>query len=146
MSDVTYDMYSLDEGKQKRIVSGMGLFLSVGRKTQKVPTKCVYTAYCILRSYVRAVYPAAEICARLAISVRSWQQWHLWQIIWFGWLSAIWQLASRGGGGEGEWGNRSPYHFTTWLRWQDQGEGLHSLSLAVSRNSGLVEILPIIKD
>jgi hypothetical protein len=53
MSDVTNDMYTLDEGKQKRIVSGMGLFLSVGRKTQKVLTKCVYTAYCILRTYVR---------------------------------------------------------------------------------------------
>ncbi len=33
------------------------------------------------------------------------------------------------GGGEGEWGNRSPYHYTSWLRWREEVGGLCSLPL-----------------
>ncbi len=38
-----------------------------------------------------------------AISVSTWQQFHVGQIVWFGWLSAISQLASRMGEGGGVW-------------------------------------------
>jgi hypothetical protein len=69
-------MYTLDEGKWKRVGSGMGLFLSVGhstgrrfgRNTKKWATKCVY---CICTRTVYAFPPAAEICAGLAGSFRQ---------------------------------------------------------------------------
>jgi hypothetical protein len=32
-----------------------------------------------------------------------------------------------GGGGEGEWSNYSPYHYTTWLSERGQGGELSSL-------------------
>ncbi len=37
----------------------------------------------------------------LPISVSSWQQGHMWQMVWFGWLSVISQLARRVGEGGG---------------------------------------------
>ncbi len=48
------------------------------------------------------------------------------QIVWFGWLSAISQLASRVGEGMGVrqlclHSVTQPY--TTWLRWREQGGG-----------------------
>jgi hypothetical protein len=90
--------------------SGVGLFLILGYwpkicfKTQKEPAKCVYCVRCTLFP------PVAEIYARLPESLR--------QMIWFGWMSYISQLASKGGGERGSWalGNRSPYRYTTWLR------------------------------
>ncbi len=38
-----------------------------------------------------------------AISVSTSQQFRVGQIVWFGWLSAISQLASRAGEGGGVW-------------------------------------------
>jgi hypothetical protein len=81
--------------------------------------------------------PVAEICARLAvISVSTLQQSRVGQIVWFGSLSAISQLASRGGG-MGSWATlclhsvTQPY--TTCPRWREQGGGLRSLPLLCTR-------------
>ncbi len=74
------------------------------RKTQKEQAKCLYsvlyTVYNVLFSplWLKSVPPGP------AISVSTWQQSRVGQIVWFGWLSAISQLASRGGR-EGECGN-----------------------------------------
>jgi hypothetical protein len=67
-----------------------------------------------------------------AISVSTSQQFRVGQIVWFGWLSAISQLASRVGEGGGVWqlclhSVIQPY--TTWPRWREQGGGLRSLPL-----------------
>ncbi len=72
--------------------------------------------------------PVAEICARLArISVSTWQQSRVGQIVWFGWLSAILQLASRVGEGGGVrqlclHSVTQPY--TTWPRVARAGKGV----------------------
>ena len=69
-----------------------------------------------------------------AISVSTWQESRVGQIVWFGCLSAISQLASRGGG-MGSWATlclhsvTQPY--TTWPRWREQGGGLRSLPLVL---------------
>ena len=68
-----------------------------------------------------------------AISVSTSQQLRLGQKVWFGWLSAISQLASRVGEGGGVVRQlclhsvTQPY--TTWPRWREQGGGLRSLPL-----------------
>ncbi len=135
----TTDMYRLDEGVKG---SGMGLFLIGGtgrrscHKTRRMPAKCVY---CVFVYYVWCTLfpPVAEICARLAaISVSTWQEGRMGQIVWFGWLSAISQLASRveEGGGVGQLCLHivtQPY--TTWPRWREQGGGLRSLPLVKTR-------------
>jgi hypothetical protein len=66
------------------------------------------------------------------ISVSTSQQFRVGQIVWFGCLSAISQLASRVGEGGGVWqlclhSVTQPY--TTWPRWREQGGGLYSLPL-----------------
>ncbi len=67
-----------------------------------------------------------------AISVSTWQQSDVGQIVWFGCLSAILQLASRVGEGGGVrqlclHSVTQPY--ATCLRWREQGGGLCSLPL-----------------
>jgi hypothetical protein len=78
--------------------------------------------------------PVAEICALgwPAISVSTFQQSRVGQIVWFGWLSAKSQLASRVGEGGGVrqlclHSVTQPY--TTWPRWREQGGGFCSLPL-----------------
>jgi hypothetical protein len=70
-----------------------------------------------------------------AISVSTWQESRVGQIVWFGCLSAISQLASREGEGGGV--RQLCLHsvtqpFTTWPRWREQGGGLCSLPLLSS--------------
>ncbi len=73
--------------------------------------------------------PVAEISARLAgnfCQYRTYQQSRVGQIVWFGWLSAISQLASRveEGGGVRQLCLHSVTHpYTTWPRWREQGGG-----------------------
>jgi hypothetical protein len=72
----------------------------------------------------------------LSISVSSWQGGRLWQIVWFGWLSAISQLASRVGeaGRVGQLCLHSvtqPY--TTWPRWRSLPFEEHQLKKGVQR-------------
>jgi hypothetical protein len=80
-----------------------------------------------------------------AISVSTWQESSVGQIVWFGCLSAISQLASR----EGEGGgvrllclHSVTQPFTTWPRWREQGGGLRSLPLGqthwVERGGGSI--------
>ncbi len=86
--------------------------------------------------------PVAEICARLAGNfVSTYQQSRVGQIVWFGWLSAISQLASRVGEGGGVrqvclHSVTQPY--TTWPRWREQGGGLCSLPLVHISHYSLV--------
>ena len=74
-----------------------------------------------------------------AISVSTWQESRVGQIVWFGSLSAISQLASRGGG-MGSWATlclhsvTQPY--TTCPRWREQGGGLRSLPLEKAQVAG----------
>ena len=73
-----------------------------------------------------------------AISVSTWQESRVGQIVWFGCLSAISQLASREGEGGGV--RQLCLHsvtqpFTTWPRWREQGGGLCSLPLLTTRTS-----------
>jgi hypothetical protein len=70
-----------------------------------------------------------------AISVSTWQESGVGQIVWFGCLSAISQLASREGEGGGV--RQICLHsvtqpFTTWPRWREQGGRLCSLPLVTS--------------
>jgi hypothetical protein len=83
----------------------------------------VYTVYSVLLSplWLKSVpcWPA--------ISVSTFQQSRVGQIVWFGSLSAISQLASRVGDGGGVrhlclHSVTQPY--TTWPRWREQGGGL----------------------
>ncbi len=86
--------------------------------------QCVYTVYGVLFSPLWL----KSVPGWLAISVSTWQQFRVGQIVWFGWLSAISQLASRVVEGWGVWHSvTQPY--TTWPRWRDQGGGLCSLPL-----------------
>jgi hypothetical protein len=67
-----------------------------------------------------------------AFSVSTFLQFRVGQIVWFGCLSAISQLASRVGEGGGVrqlclHSVTQPY--TTWPRWREQGGWLHSLPL-----------------
>ncbi len=73
-----------------------------------------------------------------AISVSTSQQFRVGQIVWFGSLFAISQLASRVGKGGGVWqlclhSVTQPY--TTWPRLREQGGGLCSLPLVWICNS-----------
>jgi hypothetical protein len=79
-----------------------------------------------------------------AISLSTSQQFRVGQIVWFGCLSAISQLASRVGEGGGVWqlflhSVTQPY--TTWPRWQEQGGGLRSLPLYVPWRAGTATTL-----
>ncbi len=107
------------------------------RKTHREPAKWVYRIRLLCTVYITLFPPVAETVARMAvISVSTWQQLRLGQIVWFGWLSAISQLASRvgEGGGVGQICLHSitqPY--TTSPRWREQAGGLRSLPLLVLR-------------
>ncbi len=85
---------------------GYGALLSVGHWSKIRLQNSKGANYIYMTNYRRGVLfsPVSEIFPDLpAISVRSWQQWSLGQNVWFGWLSAISQLASRVGvGGERE--------------------------------------------
>ncbi len=70
--------------------------------------------------------PVAENCARLAdnfcqylATVTSVANDMVWLT-----LFSVSQLASRVGVGQGEWGNRPPYNYTTWLRCLEQRGGV----------------------
>jgi hypothetical protein len=66
---------------------------------------------------------------------------------WFGWLSAISQLASRvgEGGGVGQLClHRVTLPYTTWPMWQEQGGGLRSLLLKEHQlNKGVRRFLQV---
>ncbi len=87
----------------------------------------------ILKIYLRGVLfslPRLKSVPDLpAIFVSSWQQWSLGQKIWFGWLSAISQLASRVVG-EGERGSRANAPYTVTLpAWTMELYRQHSLNV-----------------
>jgi hypothetical protein len=60
---------------------------------------CMYTVYCVL---ISPLWLKSEP-GWPAISVSTSQQFRVGQIVWFGWLSAISQLASREREGGGVW-------------------------------------------
>ena len=81
-----------------------------------------------------------------AISVSTWQESRVGQIVWFGCLSAISQLASREGEGGGV--RQLCLHsvtqpFTTWPRWREQGGGLCSLPLAPAERAETFSLFPL---
>jgi hypothetical protein len=82
--------------------------------------QCMYPMYCVLFS---PLWLKSEP-GWPAISVSTSQQFRVGQIVWFGWLSAISQLARRVGEGGGVrqlclHSISQPY--TTWPRWREQG-------------------------
>ncbi len=102
------------------------------RKTQKEPAKCLYSVLYTVYSVLLSPLWLKSVPGWPAISVSAWQQSRIGQIVWFGWLSAISQLASRVGEGGGVrqlclHSVTQPY--TTWPRWREQGGGLCSLPL-----------------
>ncbi len=103
------------------------------RKTQKEPAKCLYSELCTVYSVLLSPLWLKSVPGWPAISVSTWQQSRVGQIVWFGWLSAKSQLASRVGEGGGV--RQLCFHsvtqpYTTWPRWREQGGGLCSLPLA----------------
>jgi hypothetical protein len=72
------------------------------RKTQKEPAKCLYSV-CILCTVYSFPPCGWNLWGWPAISVSTWQQFRVGQIVWFGCLSAISQLASRLEEGGGVW-------------------------------------------
>ncbi len=93
-------------------------------KTQEEPAKCVYCVRlpCTVYSFPPCGLKLVQDWP--VISVSTWQQLRLGQIVWFGWLSAISQVASRVGQGGGV--GRICLHdftqpYTTWPRWREQG-------------------------
>jgi hypothetical protein len=75
-----------------------------------------------------------------AISVSTDQQSPVGQIVWFGGLSAISQLASRVGEGGGVWQlclHSVTQPFTTWPRWREQGGGMRFLPLVSAHTTSL---------
>ncbi len=61
--------------------------------------QCMYTVYCVLFSPLWLKFEPGWP----AISVSTSEQFRVGQIVWFGWLSGISQLASRVGEGGGVW-------------------------------------------
>jgi hypothetical protein len=109
------------------------------RKTQKEPAKCLYSVLYTVYSVLFSPLWLKSVPGWPAISVSTWQQSRVGQIVWFGWLSAISQLASRVGEGGGVWqlclhSVTQPY--TTWPRWREQGGGLCSLPLILIHDTG----------
>ncbi len=102
-------------------------------KTLRMPAKCVY---CVCVYCVWCTLSPLWLAGLPAISVSGTsQQFRVGQIVWFGCLSAISQLARRVGEGGGVWqlclhSITQPY--TTWPRWREQGGGLRSLPLGMS--------------
>ncbi len=108
------------------------------RKTQKEPAKCLYSVMYTVYSVLLSPLWLKSVPGWPAISVSTFQQPRVGQIVWFGSLSAISQLASRGGG-MGSWATlclhsvTQPY--TTCPRWREQGGGLRSLPLVDTRET-----------
>jgi hypothetical protein len=106
------------------------------RKTQKDPAKCLYSVMYTVYSVLLFPLWLKSVPGWPEISVSTFQQSLVGQIVWFGSLSAISQLASRGGG-MGSWATlclhsvTQPY--TTCPRWREQGGGLRSLPLPSTR-------------
>ncbi len=93
--------------------------------------------YCVQCTDCTPFPPVAEICARLAVSTS--QHSSVGQIVWFGCLSAISQLASRvgeGGGVRQLFLHSVTQPFTTWPRWRERGGGLCSLPLGTLQLRG----------
>ena len=94
--------------------------------------QCMYTVYVVLFSPLGL----KSVPGWPEISVSTSQQFSVGQIVWFGWLSAISQLASWVGEG---WGvGQLCFHsvtqpYTTWPRWREQGGGMRFLPLGSSR-------------
>ncbi len=102
------------------------------RKTQKEPAKCLYSVLYTVYSVLLSPLWLKSVPGWPAISVSTWQQSPVGQIVWFGWLSANSQLASRVGEGGGVWQlclHCVTQPFTTWPRWREQERGLCSLPL-----------------
>jgi hypothetical protein len=104
----------IDEG----VIWGFSWLKATGRrfghKTQKGPAKFVYCV-CVLCMVSFSPLWLKFVPGWSAVSVRSWQQYSLVHMIWFGWMSDISQLASRVGGGGGGWGGMGhwgPHIFT----------------------------------
>ncbi len=107
------------------------------RKTQKEPAKCLCSVLYAVYSVLLSPLWQKSVPDWPAVSVSTWQQTRVGQIVWFGSLSAILQLASRVGEGGGLrqlclHSVTQPY--TTWPRWREQGGGLCSLPLVGTRN------------
>ncbi len=105
------------------------------RKTQKEPAKCLYSVMYTVNSVLLSPLWLKSVPGWPAISVSTFQQSRVGQIVWFGSLSAISQLASRVGevGGVRHLCLHSitqPY--TTCPRWREQGGGLCSLPLILT--------------
>jgi hypothetical protein len=110
------------------------------RKTQKEPAKCLYSVLYTVYSVLFSPLRLKSVPGWPAISISTWQQSRVGQIIWFGWLSAISQLASRvgeGGGVRQFFLHSVTQPYTTWPRWGEQGGGLCSLPLCGSWNKVL---------
>ena len=116
----------------------MGLFLIGGHllkilpQNSKEPAKCLYSVLYTVYSVLLTPLWLKSVPGWPAISVSTFQESRVGQIVWFGSLSAISQLASRGGG-MGSWATlclhsvTQPY--TTCPRWREQGGRLRSLPL-----------------
>ncbi len=113
------------------------------RKTQKEPAKCLYSVFFTVYSVLLSLLWLKSVPGWPAISVSTWQQSRVGQIVWFGCLSAISQLASRVGEGGGVTqlclhSVTQPY--TTWPMWREQGGGLCFLPLGTAGWEGIVHV------
>ncbi len=94
------------------------------RKTQKEPAKCLYSVLYTVYSVLLSPLWLKSVPGWPAISVSTFQKSRVGQIVWFGWLSAKSQLASRVGEGGGVrqlclHSVTQPY--TTCPRWRERG-------------------------
>ncbi len=117
----------------------MGLFLigchllKILPQNSKEPAKCLYSVLFTVYSVLLSPLWLKSVPGWPAISVSTFQQSLVGQIVWFGWLSAISQLASRVGEGGGV--RHLCLHSVTQPsatcpRWREQGGGLCSLPLS----------------
>jgi hypothetical protein len=107
------------------------------RKTQKEPANCLYSVLYTVYSVLLSPLWLKSEPGWPAISVNTSQQSRVGQIVWFGCLSSISQLASRvdeGGGVRQLFLHSVTQPYTTWPRWQERGGGLCSLPLDISRS------------
>ncbi len=116
----------------------MGLFLiachllKILPQNSKEPAKCLYSILYTVYGVLLSPLWLKSVLGWPAISVSTFQQSRVGQIVWFGWLSAISQLASRVGEG-GRVRHLCLHSVTqpsaTCPRWREQGGGLCSLPL-----------------
>ncbi len=93
--------------------------------------QCMYTMYGVLFPPPPPLW-LKSVPGWPPISVSTSQQFHVGQIVRFGWLSAISQLASRVGEGGGVWQlclHSVTQSYTTWPRLREQGGGLRPIPL-----------------